>query len=101
MAYKKIRASEIPKRPRKAVSRFEKTDEWTLMKADLHKGLKPDEALQLVLTDDDKQRYGIKNRRSVVRFLQKYLTDHKLPYTLKSFRRDAGEFFVIQNPRTN
>lgn len=70
------------------------------MKADLDKGLKPNEALQVVLTDDDKKRYGINNRRSVVRFLQKYLTDHKLTYTVKSFRRDVGDFFVIQHPRT-
>jgi hypothetical protein len=100
MPYKKIRASEIPKRPRKAVSRLEKTEEWKLMKADLDKGLKPNVALQLLLTDDDKKKYGIKNRRSVVRFLQKYFADHKLPYSLKSFHRDSGDFFLIQNPRT-
>lgn len=99
MPYKKIRASEIPKRPRNAVSRLEKTEEWKLMKADLDKGLKPNEAMQLILTDEDKQKYGIKNRRSVARFLQKYLADHKLPYTLKSFHRDSNDFFLIQNTR--
>jgi hypothetical protein len=99
MAYKKIRASDIPKRPRKAVSRLEKTEEWQLMKADLEKGLKANEAMQLILTEEDKKKYGIKNRRSIVRFLQKYLTEHNLPYSLKSFQRDFGDFFVIQNLR--
>jgi hypothetical protein len=96
MAYKKIHAAEIPKRPRKAVSRFERTDEWRLMKADLDKGVKAHEALQVILTGADKQKYGIKNRRSVVRFLQKYLKQHKLPYSLKSFEHDSGDFFVIK-----
>ena len=97
MAYKKIHVSEIPKRPRKAVSRLERTEEWRLMKADLDKGLKANEALQLIVTVEDKKKYGIKNRRSIVRFLQKYLTEHMLPYSLKSFQRDNGDFFVIQN----
>ena len=56
MAYKKILVSEIPKRPRKAVSRFEKTKEWKMMKADLDKGLKPQEALQVMLTDELKKK---------------------------------------------
>jgi hypothetical protein len=99
MAYKKIHVSEIPKRPRKSISRLEKTEEWRLMKADLDFGLRSQEALQLILTAEDKKKYGIKSRRTVVRFLQKYLTDQELPYTLKSFHRDSGDFFLIQNIR--
>lgn len=97
MAYKKIHVSDIPKRPRKGKSRFERTPEWKQLKADLDKGLKPKEALQVILTDGDKAKYGIQNRRTIARFLQKYLADHKLPYHLKSFRRDDMDFFVIQN----
>ena len=99
MAYKKIHVSEIPKRPRKSISRLEKTEEWRLMKADLDKGLKSQEALQLILSTEDKKKYGIRSRRTVVRFLQKYLIDQELPYTLKSFHRDSGDFFLIQNIR--
>jgi hypothetical protein len=94
--YKKVKSSAIPKRRRVALSRFEKTKEWRLMRADLERGLKADDALQVILTDEDKGRYGIKNRLSVVRFLKKYLSTHKLPYTVRAFRGDDGDFIVVQ-----
>jgi hypothetical protein len=99
MAYKKIPVSEIPKQSRAKLSRFERTSEWKMMRADLEKGLNSKEALQLVVTDEEKAKYGIQNRRTIARFLQKYLADHKLPYVLKSFRREQGDFFFIQNAR--
>jgi hypothetical protein len=94
--YKKVKSSAIPKRRRVALSRFEKTKEWRLMRADLERGLKADDALQVVLTDEDKDRYRIKNRLTVVRFLKKYLSAHRLPYTVKTFRGDDGDFIVVQ-----
>ena len=66
--YKRVKSSAIPKRRRVALSRFEKTKEWRLMKADLDRGLKADDALQVVLTDEDKKRYRIKNRLTVCGF---------------------------------
>lgn len=66
------------------------------MKASLDKGLKPTEALEVVLTPEDKKNYRISNRRTVARFIQKYLLDHKLPYQLKSFHRDSADFFLVQ-----
>jgi hypothetical protein len=95
--YKKVKSSAIPKRRRVALSRFEKTKEWRLMRADLERGLKSDEALQVVLTDKDKDRYRIKNRLSVVRFLKRYLSTHKLSYSVKTFRGDDGDFIVVQH----
>jgi len=95
--YKKVNESQIPKRRRTSVSRFENTEEWRLMKADIDNGLKPGEALQIVLTDDDKVKYKIKNRRTVVRFVQKYLDSKGLKYGIKSFRRDIGDFIVVQH----
>lgn len=99
MPYKKVLAADVPKRSRKSTSRFEKTPEWRAMKADLIKGLKPREVLQISLTDEDKERCGISNRRTIVRFLQKYLTDHKLPYALQSFRRNDLDYFVVRHPK--
>jgi hypothetical protein len=95
MAYKKIKAADAPKRRRLSVSRFEKTEDWQLMKADLDKGLKPNEALEIILTDEDKKRYRLEHRRTVTRFIKKYLQTHKLPYTLKSFGRDSGDYFLV------
>jgi hypothetical protein len=96
MAYKKIKASEAPKRKRKALSRFETTAEWAMMKRDIDKGLNPSEALQVILSTEDREKYGIHNRRAVARFIQKYLLAHKLPYTVRSFeRRETGDFFVL------
>ena len=58
------------------------------MRADLENGLMADEALQVVLTEKDKERYKIKNRRTVARFVRKYIESKKLLYVVKSFHRD-------------
>ncbi len=97
MAYTKITAKDVTKRSRLSVSRFEKTEEWRLMQADIDKGLKANEALQVVLTDEDKRKYRIKNRRTVARFVRKYLEQGNLPYIVKSFHRDdMGDVFIVQ-----
>jgi len=100
MAYQKIKAADAPKRRRTSVSRFEKTAEWRLLKRDLEKGLKPDEAIEILLTADDKRKYGLEHRRTVARFIKKFLDSHNLPYDLKSFARESGDYFlVINDPR--
>jgi hypothetical protein len=98
--YKKVKSSAIPKRRRLASSRFAKTKEWRLMRADLERGLKADDALQVILTDKDKKRYGIKNRLMVVRFLKRYLAAHRLRYHVKSFRGELGDFIVVQHKKS-
>jgi hypothetical protein len=94
--YKRVKESQVPKRERKSESRFEKTSEWRLLKADLEKGLKPQEALQVILTDADKEKYGISNRRTIARFVVKYLQANKLKYGVKSFRREDKDFIIVQ-----
>jgi len=102
VAYSKINVAKAPKRKRKAVSRFEATPEWRLMKADMDKGLKPTEALQVIFGEADKERYNIRNRRSIARFIQKYIRTQDLPYKVTSFeRRETGDFIVlVKCPRT-
>jgi hypothetical protein len=97
MAYKKSHVSELPRKARRAVSQFEYTAEWKLLKADLEKGLRPTEAISIALTEDDKTNYGIRNRRTIARFIQKYLKTQQLPYTLKSFTKDATDFFIVRH----
>jgi hypothetical protein len=96
--YKKIEASEVPKRRRLATSRFELSPEWKLMKADFDKGLKPGSVMMVTLNEDDKAKLGIRNRRTIARFVQKYLAAHKLPYRVKSYRSDAGDVIVVERP---
>lgn len=92
MAYTKITKTDVAKRSRRRISRFEKTAEWRLMCADIEKGFKTNEALQLVLTDEDKEKYQIRNRRTVARFVRKYLKDRNLQFVVKSYHRnDLGD----------
>lgn len=95
MGYKKIKATEVPKRRRPAVSRFEKTEEWQLMKKDLDKGLKTNEALEIILTDEEKKRHKLTHRRTVTRFIKKYLQAHDMQYLFKSFSRDGSDYFLV------
>lgn len=94
--YKKIKRDEMPHKKRRSVSRLELTKEWQLMKADIDKGIKPNEALQICLSDDDKEKYRIKDRRAAARYIKKYLSAHKLPYAVKSMSRPGeGDFFIV------
>ena len=99
--YKKMKAEEgVPKKYRPSVFRFESTPEWKLMRADIERGLKPGEVLQVLLTAEEKEQYNIKERRTVARFLKKFLDERNLPYTLKSFHRpDEGDFFIVSFPK--
>lgn len=101
MSYKRMSASEMLKKPRRMTPKFEGTREWELLRADLDKGLKPGEALQVLLTDEDKRKYRIKNRRTVARFIQKYLDDHQLTYFLRSFHREEGDYFQVYAPEVH
>ncbi len=65
------------------------------MKAALDAGLKPQEALEVVLTPADKKKYGLEHRRTVTRFIQKYVKALGQPYTVKSFERDMGTYFLV------
>ena len=94
--YTKIRIETAPKRSRRSIARFEKTDDWISMKADLQKGLQPGEGLQVLLTEEEKNKYGIRNRLSVARFVKKYVATHRLPYVVRSFRRDEGDYIIVQ-----
>lgn len=93
--FRKIKASEAPKRRRKVASLFEATTEWRLMKEALDAGLKPQEALEVVLTPADKKKYGLEHRRTVTRFIQKYVRSLGQSYTVKSFEREMGSFFLV------
>jgi hypothetical protein len=56
------------------------------MKADLDKGLKPDDVLAVTFAEADMQKYRITNPRTVVRYVKKYVAVYKLPYKVQGFR---------------
>lgn len=93
--YKKIKADQVPKRSRKGESRFEKTEEWRLMKADIDRGLKPQEALQVIFSPEDKKKYDINHRRTIDRFLKRYLKNKGLKYGVKTFHKDGSDYIVV------
>lgn len=93
--YARIKASQVPTRGRKSESRFEKTADWKAMKADIDRGLKPQEALQVSLTQEEMVGYGITNRRTIARFVQKYVSAKEMPYTVKSFHRADRDYIVV------
>lgn len=97
--FRKIKTDELPKRRRKVASLFEATPEWRLMKEALDAGLKPQEALEVVLTPADKKKYGLEHRRTVTRFIQKYVRSLKMPYTVKSFERESGTYFLVMHDK--
>jgi hypothetical protein len=93
--YNKTMIEDVPKRRRIQPSAFESTEEWRMMKADIDKGLKPREALQVLLTPEDKKKLGI-GRRAIARFVQGYLREKGLKYQVKSFTRNEGEYIIVQ-----
>jgi hypothetical protein len=95
VAYTKTTIDKAPKRTRVRIPRFEKTDEWRQMRADLEKGIKPDGALMLTFAAAEMQKYRITNRRTVARYVAKYLAAHNLPYKIKSFQSKAAIGFHV------
>jgi hypothetical protein len=93
--FKKIKATEIPKRKRKSVTRFERTPEWGHMRASLEQGLKTGEACYVTFTAEEKSKYRIKSLRSCARFVKKYLQAAKLPYKVRAYHSEAGDTITV------
>lgn len=97
MAYRKLTTRDVPRRSRLSTSRFENTHEWRMLRADIDAGLKADDVLEIRLTEADKKKYNLMHRRTVTRFIKKYLESKGFPYRVRSFHRDdEGDFFLVQ-----
>ncbi len=60
--------------------------------------LKPLEQLLVTFTPEEQKEHNIKSRRTIARFIQKYIKENSHPYTVTSFeRRDTGDFVVQVN----
>jgi hypothetical protein len=95
VAYVKTTLAKAEKRKRVRVPRFAKTEEWKAMKSDLDGGMKPGEVGMAVFDKKSQAKYRITNRRTIARYISKYVAENKLPYKIKSFAsRDTGTFYV-------
>lgn len=99
--YSKVKENQVPKRERYQPSRFEATPEWAAMKADLDKGLKPKETAKLELTEGDYARIGVSSKKTIYRFLLKYVKDNGLPYKVKSRQSQGRDFILISCASSN
>lgn len=95
MSFLRTTVDKAPKQTRHRVPRFERTKEWAQLRAALEKGLKSTEAVSVIFTDAEMKAYRITNRRTVARYVQKFIKDHKLPYKVRSFSLPGGGFNVL------
>lgn len=97
--FKIIKGGEIPKRKRQSVPRFQLTPEWAQMKSKLDRGLNPEEQILVTLTEEEKAKYRIKDRKTIMRFIRRYLRQNNFKYNFKTFNRDGADWFVIYEDR--
>jgi hypothetical protein len=95
--YKKISETKLPRVTRNRAFRFESTQEWRLLWADVQKGIPEGKALQISLTDDDKLKYRVKNRKTVWRFVKMKIEEAGLPYDVTSYRAEDMDHIVVRN----
>jgi hypothetical protein len=96
VAFIRTTVDKVPKLARVRIPRFERTKEWTQLRDALEKGLKPDEVLAVTFTEADMRKYRITNRRTVSRYLQRYVAAHKLPYKVQGFQVSGGFFVQVK-----
>ncbi len=99
MAVNKIRMDDIPDPRRNRHSELYDTQEWLTTVADLKKGLKPNEALQVIFTE--KTRKKLKHAPRLFKILlDNWMKQNKLEYSI--FQRGKDEdgvpILYITNP---
>lgn len=90
---KLINAADIMKKYRPAQSGVESLSHWPLVKATIDDGLPPQAGVELMVTDELAEARNIAGKRTVSRFLKKYVESigKAGEYTIKQRRPpDAG-----------
>jgi hypothetical protein len=97
--YERTSEDEVPKRVcTYIVSPFEQTPEWKRLEKDLAEGIGRGEALRLSWTPRELKQIGVV-RRSIARFLQRYLERNGLAhYRVESFSREGREWVRVVHP---
>ncbi len=99
MSFTRTTIAKAPKLTRRRIPRFEKTKEWGMLRDALEQGLKPTEAVDVFFSEAEMRKYRITNRRTVARYVAKYIAANKLPYTIKSFGETTGFHVQVYRPQ--
>jgi hypothetical protein len=92
---KKVKTASL-KRSRRKPSKFETTEHWEQLKGTMHRGsIKPGETEMIAWTIADKKKYRITDRRTIARFLQRYIDKHKLPYRSGILTEEGVEYVTV------
>ena len=97
--YQKVDRTDAPRKHFARPSLFESSPEWAGMKADIDKGIKPAEVLQLSLTAKDYARIGLTHRKTIFRFIKKYVQDSGRKYIVKCRTGADRDFILVEAPK--
>jgi hypothetical protein len=100
LKYKKVAREDAVKRARRGESSIEHSPIWQLLKKDIDKGdfAKKDELLQLgpYTKKELIEHFGVGNRRTIARYIQKYVLSIAKPYTVYGFTREEGTYLQVK-----
>ena len=90
-------SAEFPKRKRNRKSRCEEVAQWQELKAGIDARVKRDHIIWVEIPVTALRAAGITNRRTVARFVQKYVESQTLPYTVHSEERDKNIIIAVKH----
>lgn len=92
-----LRKQDATKRSRRSDSNFYSTPQWAILKAEIDAGFTPYLAVEVHCDPEElRNKYHIKERRTIPRSVQRYLEDHSRPYTVQCFNRDGRLYIRVQ-----
>jgi len=72
---------------------------WTKLKKEIDAGLAPLQTVEVVLTQDEKEKVGLKSLRGVRTLIKKYLKNNGLEYQVATFRHPDDVAEKTKDPR--
>lgn len=97
MAVRIVNLEQVPKRKRLVIPRIMKTIDWKIALSKMAEGLKPQQAILIVLSPEEMAEYKIKNIRAAARPIKKHVKTYGLPYTVTAKYTSEGGTIIIAN----
>lgn len=91
---KLIAISDIPKKERKSTSRFEATPQWIAARTELSAGIPVGQAIDIAFTAEQLALAKIRDTKTIIRFLKKYLKEFRLRDYSIQYVTTAGIFHI-------
>lgn len=95
MAVRILQEVDIPKRKLTRIPRIFQTVDWKIALTKMAEGLKPGEAIMIVLSPEEMKQYGIKSIRTASRPIKQHVKIHGLPYKVTAKNTAEGGVIVI------